>query len=161
MKVEQAVQVGVHRSQVGQEGLHRVQGEDGRMAQEVLVVAAHHNLLVEVDMRLVGEGMHRAAGSLEQREVPEDNHRIGQEEDHRGEGSGLAVEAGNILLEGHLEEDVRTLAEGRENVLGADNPPEALRSVNINIWPRTGIREGLHAYEVEVYCMTCLMCGEM
>ncbi|KAF3404507.1 hypothetical protein DPV78_003186 [Talaromyces pinophilus] len=89
-------------------------------------------------MRRVVEGRLRVVGSLVvEEEVPEDNRRIDQEEDHREEDSDLVGEVGNILPEGRLEErrveDVRIPVEDREVVLEADSQLEALQSSNVSI----------------------------
>lgn len=161
-KVELAVRAGVRRIRVGQEGLHKDPGEeDDRRDREVLG-AVHHIPLVEAGMRrVVEEGRLRVVGSLVvEEEVPEDNRRIDQEEDHREEDSDLAGEVGNILLEeGRLEErrveDVRIPVEDREVVLEADNQLEALQSSNVSI--KSAIRDlGRNTYEVGVYYTTYL-----
>jgi len=126
------VRARVRHIRAGQEGLHEdPEEEDGRRDREVLGVV-HHILLVEA-------GMRRVVGSLVvEEEVPEDNRRIDQEEDHREEDSDLVGEVGNILPEeGRLEErrveDVRIPVEDREVVLEADSQLEALQSSNVSI----------------------------
>lgn len=137
-KVERVVRARVRRIRAGQEGLHEDPEEDGRRDREVLGVV-HHILLVEAGMRRVVEGRLRVVGSLVvEEEVPEDNRRIDQEEDHREEDSDLVGEVGNILPEeGRLEErrveDVRIPVEDREVVLEADSQLEALQSSNVSI----------------------------